>query len=75
MLKSTNVMRSILLTSRPGNYVANVSAPPLLIVGSLGYHVIELNHAAFARLTASKELVIAPGAGHLFEEPGTLDAN
>lgn len=50
-----------------------VDAPTLLIVGSLDGPVIELNVAAFERLTCEKELVIVPGAGHLFEEPGTLD--
>lgn len=51
-----------------------VTAPTLLIVGSLDTQVIELNRMAYDRLAAPKELVIVPGAGHLFEEPGTLDA-
>jgi putative phosphoribosyl transferase len=42
-------------------------------VGSLDEDVIELNQAAFSKLRAPKELVIVPGAGHLFEEPGALD--
>jgi putative phosphoribosyl transferase len=46
----------------------------LLIVGGNDTGVIELNQAAFAKLTAPKELVIIPGASHLFEEPGTLEA-
>lgn len=53
---------------------AHVRAPTLLIVGGLDDIVIDLNRAAFARLGAPKELVIVPGASHLFEEPGTLDA-
>ena len=28
---------------------------------------------AYGRLRAPKELAIVEGAGHLFEEPGTLD--
>lgn len=52
----------------------HVPAPTLLIVGGLDDVVIDLNRAAFAQLKAPKELVIVPGAGHLFEEPGTLDA-
>jgi putative phosphoribosyl transferase len=32
-----------------------------------------LNEEAFAKLTAPKQLIVVPGAGHLFEEPGTLD--
>ena len=35
--------------------------------------VIELNRAAFAQLCCEKQLVIIPGATHLFEEPGALD--
>jgi putative phosphoribosyl transferase len=50
-----------------------VRAPTLLPVGSLDHPVIELNQQACARLRCEKELVIVPGAGHLFEEPGTLD--
>jgi len=50
-----------------------VVAPTLLIVGSLDTQVIELNRMAYSRLKAPKELVIVEGAGHLFEEPGTLD--
>jgi putative phosphoribosyl transferase len=57
-----------------GATLASVRAPTLLLVGSNDDGVIELNQAAYARLTAPKELVIVPGAGHLFEEPGTLDA-
>jgi putative phosphoribosyl transferase len=36
--------------------------------------VIELNEQALATLTCTKQLEIVPGATHLFEEPGTLDA-
>src|SRR5437763_9182474 len=57
-----------------GDALAQVTAPTLLIVGSLDGQVIELNRMAHDRLRAPKELVIVEGAGHLFEEPGTLDA-
>jgi len=50
-----------------------VAAPVLLIVGGLDGVVIDLNREAFADLQAKKEMVIVPGASHLFEEPGTLD--
>ena len=56
-----------------GDALPQVVAPTLLIVGSLDTHVIELNRMAYDRLKAPKELVIIEGAGHLFEEPGTLD--
>lgn len=49
-----------------------VRAPTLLLVGGNDGPVIDLNRRAQARL-ARTELVVIPGAGHLFEEPGTLD--
>ncbi len=51
-----------------------VQAPILLIVGGNDDIVIELNKRAFERLKGRKELVIVPGATHLFEEPGKLEA-
>lgn len=50
-----------------------VSAPTLLIVGSRDCGVIKLNQEAYALLTCPKELILIPGATHLFEEPGTLE--
>jgi dienelactone hydrolase len=50
-----------------------VRAPTLLLVGGFDTVVIELNERAFAHLACVKNLVIVPGASHLFEEPGTLD--
>ena len=35
--------------------------------------VLELNRQALAKLQATKELVVVPGATHLFEEPGALE--
>lgn len=56
-----------------GRYLPRVRAPTLLIVGGNDFQVIELNRAAFEQLRCEKELVIIPGATHLFEEPGALD--
>ena len=53
--------------------LAKLLAPTLLPVGGLDASVIELNRAAFVLLRCPKELVIVPGAIHLFEEPGTLE--
>lgn len=54
--------------------LGQVRAPTQLIVGSLDLPVIALNREAMEQLRCPHELVIVPGAGHLFEEPGTLDA-
>lgn len=52
-----------------------VEAPTLLIVGELDMQVIPLNERALANMNAGleKQLVIVPGASHLFKEPGTLE--
>ena len=57
-----------------GPRLAEVRAPTLLIVGGLDPVVLDLNRAAQARLRCPTELVVIPGATHLFEEPGTLAA-
>ncbi|MGZ8210691.1 MAG: dienelactone hydrolase family protein [Burkholderiales bacterium] len=54
--------------------LAAVRAPTLLIVGGLDDVVIGLNQRAAARLTCEKQLEIVPGASHLFEERGKLEA-
>lgn len=51
-----------------------VVAPTLLVVGGRDDVVIELNRAAFARLSCEKQLQVVPNATHLFEEPNTLNA-
>jgi putative phosphoribosyl transferase len=51
----------------------NLTAPVLLIVGSLDPDVLQLNKKAFKELRCDKKLVIVDGAGHLFEEHGKLD--
>jgi putative phosphoribosyl transferase len=56
-----------------GDSLPRVRAPTLLIVGGEDNVVIDLNEAALRALDCPKELVIVPGATHLFEEPGTLD--
>lgn len=50
-----------------------VRAPTLLLVGSRDGPVIGLNERALDALRAEKRLIVIEGAGHLFEEPGTLD--
>ncbi|MCS6976247.1 MAG: dienelactone hydrolase family protein, partial [Gemmatales bacterium] len=54
-------------------YLPAVQAPTLLIVGGHDELVLELNRQALRLLNCPKELVVVPGASHLFEEPGTLE--
>jgi putative phosphoribosyl transferase len=57
-----------------GPALGSVRAPTLLIVGGDDFEVLALNRAALAEMRCEKELVVVPGATHLFEEPGTLEA-
>lgn len=56
-----------------GDDLPRVTAPTLLIVGSLDTGVLDLNRAALERLGGHRVLQIVEGASHLFEEPGTLE--
>lgn len=56
-----------------GEHLAAVRAPTLLIVGGADTVVLGLNEDACARLRSESELVVVPGATHLFEEQGTLE--
>ncbi len=53
--------------------LARVTCPVQLIVGANDPEVIALNRSAAGLLSGPRELVIVPGAGHLFEEPGAMD--
>lgn len=57
-----------------GTALPLVRAPTLLIVGGDDETVIALNREAAARLRCPHEIRIVPGATHLFEEPGALEA-
>lgn len=54
-------------------YLPAVQAPTLLIVGGYDELVLDLNQQALHMLTCPKELIVVPGATHLFAEPGTLE--
>jgi len=56
-----------------GDALGDVRAPTLLIVGGKDELVLELNRRALAALNDESSLEVVKGAGHLFEEPGTLD--
>jgi len=50
-----------------------VQSPTLLIVGGNDWEVIKFNKEAIKYIRAKKQLVIVPGATHLFEEPQALE--
>jgi putative phosphoribosyl transferase len=54
--------------------LAAVRAPTLLIVGGADDVVLELNREAARHLACEHRLEVVPGATHLFEEPGALEA-
>ena len=54
------------------DWLRRVEAPTLLIVGGYDSAVIELNREAAKLMKAENHIEIVPGAGHLFEEAGTL---
>ena len=56
-----------------GDDLERVRAPTLLIVGGDDPQVLALNEEAHARLQCENELLVVPGATHLFEEPGALE--
>lgn len=56
-----------------GDDLAHVACPVLMLVGSEDREVLRLNQEAGRRLTCPHALVVVPGAGHLFEEPGALE--
>ncbi len=56
-----------------GDHLASVKAPTLLLVGGRDEQVINLNKEAQRRIPGNCELMVVPGATHLFEEPGKLE--
>lgn len=58
-----------------GDALGGVHAPTLLIVGGDDRVVIGMNRDAARRFPGDTpvSLAVVPGAGHLFEEPGTLE--
>jgi putative phosphoribosyl transferase len=56
-----------------GPEIRRVRAPTLFLVGELDPEVRAMNVASLSQLGGPKRLDVVPGAGHLFEEPGTLD--
>ena len=56
-----------------GPRLPDVTAPTLLIVGSLDEEVLRLNREAQNVMRCENELTVVDGASHLFEEPGKLE--
>jgi putative phosphoribosyl transferase len=56
-----------------GERLERVVSPTLLIVGSRDETVLGLNRDAYAQLSCTRRIVVVHRAGHLFEEPGTLE--
>jgi dienelactone hydrolase len=56
-----------------GKALPKVKAPTLLLVGGEDWGVIELNQDALELLQTTKQIMIVPGATHLFEETGALE--
>ena len=57
-----------------GNALPQVRAATLLIIGGQDDVVLKLNQQACERLQIEKELKVIPGATHLFQESGALEA-
>jgi putative phosphoribosyl transferase len=56
-----------------GSELPSVTAPVLLIVGSMDHPVVELNNAAAKQLSGPSQMQLVRGATHLFGEPGALE--
>ena len=57
-----------------GDALDALRAPLLLVVGGADPMTLELNRATANRLRGRIDLHVIAGAGHIFEEPGTLGA-
>jgi putative phosphoribosyl transferase len=57
-----------------GDTLADIAAATLLIVGGNDPEVLALNEMAYHKLRCERQIEVVPGATHLFEEPGALEA-
>jgi putative phosphoribosyl transferase len=56
-----------------GDALQHVTAPTLMIVGSLDQQILWLNQDAHRKMKCVRRLEVVDGAHHLFEEAGKLD--
>ena len=61
-------------TEMAWSHLARVAVPTLFLVGEYDTRVTLLNQMAAKVVTAEARIEVVPGAGHLFEEVGALDA-
>src|SRR5690606_3685255 len=61
-------------TDLAAEVLTRVKAPTLQIVGELDTEVLKLNQDVSQQLRCQQRLAVIPGATHLFEETGTLEA-
>jgi pimeloyl-ACP methyl ester carboxylesterase len=54
-------------------HIKDVKCPTLQIVGELDFHTIKMNRKAATKMNCTNQVVVVPGASHLFEEPGKMD--
>jgi putative phosphoribosyl transferase len=55
-----------------GPALRQVQASVLMVVGGADVETLQRNGDSAGLINASKRIVVVPGAGHTFEEPGTL---
>lgn len=56
-----------------GDALLQVTAPTLMIAGSLDQQILWLNQDAYRKMKCVRRLEVVDGANHLFEEAGKLD--
>ena len=60
-------------TDLADRFAPEVRCPTLVLVGGDDPEILKLNERSLQLLRCEKELVVVPGASHLFEEPGALE--
>ncbi len=60
-------------TDLVGSELCHLQTPTLLIVGEKDFPTVGANEDALAQIPVRKQLVLVPGATHLFEEQGALE--